>query len=496
MQKLVPSVRQLAVMVVFALSCFGLLLYLWLSFGGAAPLKPKGYRFSVLFPQAGLLSQQADVRISGVPVGRVISIGLGPHNTSRAVLELQSRYAPLHADARATLRTKTLLGETYVELTPGTRSAPIIREGGQLPAAGVAPTVALDEIFRSFDAPTRKALQTWFQAMAAGFHGRSQDISDAFGNLVPFTEDTGALASILDVQSADVRRLVSGTGTVFGALAQRADQLRALIRGAAATFAATDASGAALADAFRVLPRFERTSRAALTQLDALAGQASPVLDRLRPALGDLGPTFAELPVVAPGLERTLAGLDALTSASRTGFPALVSAVGTLRTLLATVSPSLRQLNPLLDYFGPYDREGEAFFSNFAAAAEGSNKDAQGRDVHFVRVLAPVEPLSLAAYPVRPGSSRADAYPKAGTLADIGALAAFDGASCGSGGDPVLGGDPVAPTSPAIEALLEQVGVAHRLPAGSSSDVAAPPCRLQGPSASGTQFPHVTRSSR
>ncbi|HEU4979192.1 MAG TPA: MlaD family protein [Solirubrobacteraceae bacterium] len=491
MQKLVPSFRQLAVMVLFALSCFGLLLYLWLSFGGPAPLKPKGYRFTVLFPQAAQLSSQADVRISGVPVGRVISVGLGPHNTSKAVLELQTRYAPLHADARAALRQKTLLGETYVELTPGTRAAPAIREGGQLPAGRVTPMVALDEIFRSFDAPTRKALRTWMQAMAAGFTGRGQDISDAFGNLVPFTEDTGALASILHVQSADVRRLVRGTGTVFGALSQRGDQLRALIRGADATFSATNASGAALADAFRVLPRFERTSRAALTQLDALAGQASPVLDRLRPAISQLGPTFAELHVVAPGLESTLSGLDALSRTSRAGFPALVRAVGTLRTLLGSLSPSLRQLNPLLRYFGPYDREAEAFFSNFAAAAQGSNKDTKGNDVHFVRVETPVVPLSLAAFPARPGSGRANAYPKAGALGQIGALQVFDSSNCAAG-DPAIAGDASAPTSPAIETLLEQLGVAHR--AGGA--IAAPPCTAQGPSASGTQFPHVTADDR
>ena len=68
--------------------------------------------------------------------------------------------------------------------------------------------------------------------------------------------------SAIDRSAGDVRRLVRGTGTVFDALAQRGDQLRALIRGAAATFGATNASGAALAETFRVLPRFERTSRA------------------------------------------------------------------------------------------------------------------------------------------------------------------------------------------------------------------------------------------
>ncbi len=54
---------QLLAMVIFAFSCFGLLLFLWLSFGGSIPLKPKGYRFHVAFPEATTLAEEADVRV-------------------------------------------------------------------------------------------------------------------------------------------------------------------------------------------------------------------------------------------------------------------------------------------------------------------------------------------------------------------------------------------------------------------------------------------------
>jgi hypothetical protein len=40
MQKQAPTLGRLLVMVGFALSCFGLLLFLWLAFGGPIPLKP------------------------------------------------------------------------------------------------------------------------------------------------------------------------------------------------------------------------------------------------------------------------------------------------------------------------------------------------------------------------------------------------------------------------------------------------------------------------
>ena len=82
MQKQAPSVGRILVMVLFALSCFGILLYLWLVFGGSTPLKPQGYRFKVNFPEATQLAQEADVRISGVPVGRVKKKELDGESTS------------------------------------------------------------------------------------------------------------------------------------------------------------------------------------------------------------------------------------------------------------------------------------------------------------------------------------------------------------------------------------------------------------------------------
>ena len=74
MQKQAPTVGRLLVMVGFALSCFGLLLFLWLAFGGSIPLAPKGYRFSTSFGEATQLAKEADVRISGVSVGKVKEI--------------------------------------------------------------------------------------------------------------------------------------------------------------------------------------------------------------------------------------------------------------------------------------------------------------------------------------------------------------------------------------------------------------------------------------
>ena len=69
MIKQAPSVGRIVAMVAFTMSCFGILLFLWISFGGPAPLRPDSYRLRVAFPEATQLAQEAEVRISGVPVG-------------------------------------------------------------------------------------------------------------------------------------------------------------------------------------------------------------------------------------------------------------------------------------------------------------------------------------------------------------------------------------------------------------------------------------------
>ncbi len=98
MAKTVPSPGRLAAMIIFALSCFGLLLFLWLSFGGPVPLKPKGYRVQVAFPEAATLGLEAEVRVAGVPVGNVVAKDLDRKaNRTIATLELDRRFAPLSA---------------------------------------------------------------------------------------------------------------------------------------------------------------------------------------------------------------------------------------------------------------------------------------------------------------------------------------------------------------------------------------------------------------
>ena len=144
----------------FVLSCVLVLAYLWIGFGGSVPFAPKGYRVQIAFPQANELATGADVRIAGVDVGKVVDLTVDrTDNRTLATLEIQRQYAPIPSDTRATLRIKTLLGETYVELSTGNRTGGALGDGGRLPDAQVAKTVDLDQILATFDPTTRAAFR-------------------------------------------------------------------------------------------------------------------------------------------------------------------------------------------------------------------------------------------------------------------------------------------------------------------------------------------------
>ena len=388
-----PSIGRILAMVAFALSCFGILIFLWLNFGGSVPLQPEGYRVKVQFPEATQLAQEADVRISGVRVGRVTKVE--PNETTGltdTIIEIDSRYAPIPKDVRAILRQKTLLGETYVELTPGTRGT-YLRDGGTLPAGRVAETVELDEILRTFDPETRRKLSIWLDQQGQAVQGNAPQINAALALLTPFAEDTDDVLKVLRAQSGATRRLVRDTGVVFEALTERKGQLRELISNSNRVWEAVAARDAELADTFRVFPTFLRESRATTERITDFALEANPLVSQLRPAARQLSPTLIDLDRLAPDLRGFFRDLDPLVRVSRRGLPATERVLDNTRPLLARVDPFLRQLTPIVDYLGLYRREIAAFFANDSAATQALGPGFSSSDpVHYLRVMNPLNP--------------------------------------------------------------------------------------------------------
>ena len=426
-----PTITRILVAIGFALSCFALALFLWITFGGPLPLKPEGYRFSVPFDEATQLAVESDVRISGVPVGKVKAVELADSGLAEATIELDSRYAPIPTDTRAMLRTKTLLGETFVELTPGDGQGPTLEEGGDLPRAQVADSVQLDEIWRTFDSRTRDAFRVWMQGTAASLRGRGDDLSAVIAELPPFAEETNRLLRVLDSQGQAVRRLVHDGGTVFEALSERQGQLRGLIENSEAVFSTTARRNRELAELFRILPTFQRESRATLARLNRFAATADPLVQQLRPAARELSPTLVAAEKAAPDLKAFFEGLRGTINASDTGFPALrrllsddfTPLLSRLGAVVDGQDPYLAHLNSIIEVLGLYRHEITAFLGNAASVVQydadrgrdrNSGEDAahdqpaEPREPRLVRSAAdhqPGQPLLRAArlQPARSG---------------------------------------------------------------------------------------------
>ncbi len=414
-----PTITRILVAIGFALSCFALALFLWITFGGPLPLKPEGYRFTVPFDEATQLAVESDVRISGVPVGKVKVVELADSGRADATIELDSAYAPIPTDTRAMLRTKTLLGETFVELTPGDGQGQTLEEGGRLPEGQVADSVQLDEIWRTFDARTRDAWRVWMQGTAAGLRGRGDDLSAAIAALGPFAEETNRLLGVLDSQGRAVSQFVRDGGTVFEALSERQGQLSGLIRNSEAVFSTTARRNQELEELFRILPTFQRESRATLARLNSFAATADPLVQQLRPAARELTPTLVAAEKAAPDLKAFFEGLRGAINASDTGFPALRRLLSDDFTPLLTrlgasvggQDPYLAHLNSIIEVLGMYRHEITAFLGNTAAAVQGAlDLNETGAPARMLRTTSPLNPETIASFDQRLTSNRSNPY--------------------------------------------------------------------------------------
>ena len=416
MNKNPPSVGKIAAMILFTLSVFGLLMFLWASFGGTLPLKPEGYRFKAAFPEASLLVEEADVRLAGVNVGKVKKKELGPGGRTTLIeMEIDNRFAPIRKDTRAVLRQKSLLGETYVELTPGSSGSQDLDEGGTLPPGSVEETVELDEVFQTFDPETRRYFQEWMhEAGIVSSDQFSQDFSDSLGNAAPFFEDGVDLLRPLDEQEVALRQVVRDTGRVFDAISREDGELRGLIVNGEDTFSALASRDDALADTFQVFPTFLRETRETVTRLEQFARNTDPLVRDLREPAQDLAPTLRDLGDLSPDLEKVFRDIDPLADASERGVPAAARFLSGAEPVLEATHPFMRELNPILSYLS-YAQGQLAQFITVGGAALAGNGDGgyqnpSSGEEHYLPQVAIIDGRSFEQRPERPFWERANTY--------------------------------------------------------------------------------------
>jgi phospholipid/cholesterol/gamma-HCH transport system substrate-binding protein len=333
----------------------------YLAFGGSVPFTGSPFVLKAVFTTQTQLHIPSPVRIAGVDVGQVTSVQRLEGSSQAAVITMRINQngLPIHADATAAVLSRIFLeGNFYVDLHPGSPSAPMLASGATLPVANTSGPVQLDRVLAALTSNARANLQTLVQGFGAALDGRpntaqdaSQDPSvrgltaaQALNESLRYSAGAFQASAIvnqalLGVQPHDLSRSVAGNEAVFRALASRQDQLAGFVTTFDATMRALAARQQDLSDTIAALPPLLRTANRSLTSLDAsfaptqeFARTILPGVEQLDPTIGQALPWLAQATaLVAPS---ELGGLVADLT------PAVQQTASTIHSTTALVSAS------------------------------------------------------------------------------------------------------------------------------------------------------------
>jgi phospholipid/cholesterol/gamma-HCH transport system substrate-binding protein len=240
--------------------------------------------------QAVIAGQGQTVRVSGVRIGDIGGVKL---EDGRALvrMDIDAEYKDLiHTDATALLRPKTGLKDMFIQLEPGTKEAPVAKEGWTIPVEATSPDVNPDEIFSTLDRDTRDYLRLLISDAGRGLKGRSSDLRDLFRRFEPTHRQLARLNGAIATRRNNLRRLIHSLNTLNAALARNDDDLAGLIDSSATVLRAFASEESNISDAVGELPSTLRTTTEALGKVEAFAEVLGPTTARLRPAARALDP--------------------------------------------------------------------------------------------------------------------------------------------------------------------------------------------------------------
>jgi virulence factor Mce-like protein len=336
-----PTVIGLGVVVVAAL-------LVYLAFTKHIPFTGHGYELHATFENATTLKPQSPVRIAGVNVGTVSSVSAANGNMANVTFTVSDDGLPIHKDATITIRPRLFLeGNFFLDLQPGSPSAPDMSSGSTIPVTQTATAVQIDQILTSLQKDTRSSLQRALAGYGKALNQQPTAAQDATqdpevqgltgGEAINKTFQYGGKAgrttsvvnqALLGLHPHDLSNLVRGQRDLFkklastdgalpdlitnfnttaGALAAESTNLSASIQQLAPTLEEAQPSLRHLNNA---LPPFRRLSielEPGVRQLPATIKAGSPWLVQTRKLLGrdELGGTASLLASAAPPLAKT-----------------------------------------------------------------------------------------------------------------------------------------------------------------------------------------------
>ncbi|HWF53219.1 MAG TPA: MlaD family protein [Solirubrobacteraceae bacterium] len=447
-----PRIR-LIIPTLFAIVCVALLVGTYTIFGGTVPLAPQGYRITVPLPDAANLLPGSDVEMAGVAIGKVVSVSrVG--NSAETEIQLQTRFAPLHAGATAIARLKTLLGEAYLDLAPGPQSAPPIPDGGRLAASQVTPEVQLDQFLSTFNSGTRANLRGLFGGLAAAIAGQAGSLNDIVGNAAPLSANFDSLITALDSNRSDLQRVIASSGQVLQAVSAREGTLRAAVLAGNDVLSATARRNAALGATMQAFPPFLRDLQSASDVITADSPDLNAAVRALVPVASLATPALRAIDAAAPQFRGLFAALPATLTAGERALPSIQQIVPAAQAGFKQFYPVSRQLIPLLQLVAANPEGPAAAFANVANVTNGTFVGPKGLVQYYATGLPTVWNETVGGWVKRLPTNRMNPYVQPGGLNDIAKLGYVKSFDCRNTTNPLL----LPPTG-----------------------TGAPPCVLQGP---------------
>lgn len=296
-------------------------------------------RVDAIFDSSGFLVTDEEVRIAGAPVGTITGLELTDDYKARVAMEIDAAFAPFRADADCTIQPQSLIGDRFVECTPGTAGAPeLSSEDGYPPTVPVENThtpVDLDLVLSTFDKPTRARLGIILSSLGAGAAGRSEELEEVIRRSNPALGETKKLLEIVSSERRRIGSLVDESDRILAELAGRKDRIGDFVDASAEATAATAAERTGLEATIRNLPPLLR--------------ELEPSLDRVREIARDGEPVLSDLQGSADSLDRVLAELPAFAREGRPALAALGSAAERGKETVRAAKPQVHRLDALID---------------------------------------------------------------------------------------------------------------------------------------------------
>lgn len=218
----------LVLVTAFAAICLAGMGFIAANMGLGGPWS-NGFKLQAVFDSANGLVPQAEVRVSGVHVGRVVDISGADGGGARVEMQL-SPGIQLRQGTRAVIRPKTLLGDKFVELIrPVSTGQPYLASGATIPRQQTSQAIEIDDILNAMDPQTRQAMSESFRQLGIALDSRASDLNATLGPLDATVANFRPLARVGETRQQELDRILTNLNTIMQALADEQDQLGRIV---------------------------------------------------------------------------------------------------------------------------------------------------------------------------------------------------------------------------------------------------------------------------